>query len=443
MRERARMVQLPVSDDGPIGSLPMLGRWLVCFLVVRGADAQGNIHLAPGDPADGVARRFGADVGTRRLLRRLLPMAVEVGSVQTTPNGIHMTEWSTWNRHALIDPWRRVYRAEPGRLGDASVFARGALIYLHKVVDGRGVFEGVAPTPEGIARALLRRRGGGEGWKLDRALLGPLSELVKGRHVIDLDGHALLADFTSSQEPRAQARSARIEPNAGATPSPPEPNAGATPSPPAPNAGATPSPPAHHMSDDASARKDIIHPPSVYLSKLSRDVRDDGQAPPQTVVEKLVLTMPDPTPPRRRRAVPPAARPEEAPPDDTIPGARALYDVIRGDERLRAIVADPSDFAMRSAVQFCDLNVAFVARDAAEYLARPGTPTPRCGRAFLRNQFTGAMQRKFGLLANYPYTQSRAAAQPSAVEPRTPDAAHGEVRGPRAVASDPIAALAL
>jgi len=455
--DRTRMIQLPVSDDGPIGRAPMLGRWVVCFLLVRGADSTGNIQLAPGDLADAIGRRFGVDVGGRRVLRRLLPGLIAAGSVVPVDGGVHMAEWAPWNRHAQLDTWRRVYRGEPGRLADVSIFARGALIYLHKVVDGRGVFEGVPASPEGVVRALLRRRGGGEGWALDRALLGPLEELFKGRHLVAVDGHAAVRDFEASQAPRQfsrdKASSATQAPPADhppATQAPPVLHARTTQHPREDHAASSQTPRVDHTKGDVTTRNDETLVTSYLLSNLSTDVRPADADPPsdrcnppgmvttERPVEVLVLTPPEPNPVRRRRGVP--APKEELPPPDHVPGARALYDVILGEEILKALVVNPSDFAIRSAVQFYDLNVAFVARDAAEYLSRPGTEQPKCGRSFLRNQFAGAMKRSFGLLRDYPYVRPPAARdhRPSA---STAPGPAPEAPTTHAVSSDPLAAL--
>ncbi len=382
---RPRMVQVPVQDDGPIGRLPMMARWLLCYLMVRGADGAGAIHLPPGELHDAIGFRFGVDVGGRRVLRRLLPLMVQAGSVVRSEHGVVLPEWSAWNKHGQVDPWRRAYRAEPGRLADASVFARGALIYLLKVVSDDGTFDGVPLDARAVVHALLRRRGGREGWALDRALVAPVQELIDAGHVVPKRGQAAIL----------LAGPGRRDAAAAATQPPPDDHATATQSPPDDHAVTTQSPPDDHAKRGVTPRKDYGDAPSVFLSSLPLDVRSPAaEETSRTTPMQLVLTMPEPPPPkpsRRRRATAPAA---EAPPPDSMPRARALYDAIMGDPILRDIVALPADFAMRMEVMFPDLDLAFLARDAGEFLARPSTSRPTDGRRFLRHQFTSVPAHK-------------------------------------------------
>lgn len=85
-------VKLWREERGRFGQLPLFARALGAELL-KVTEMDGSIVLGGRDPIDAIAIALGADAGDRRLLRKYLPMLVEVGYLEREGDVLHLPAW--------------------------------------------------------------------------------------------------------------------------------------------------------------------------------------------------------------------------------------------------------------------------------------------------------------------------------------------------------------
>lgn len=97
-------VKLWRDEHGLFGRLPLFARALAAE-ILKVTEMDGTIVLGGREPVEALALALGADVGDRRLLRKYLPMLVEVGYVVRDGDVLRLPAW--YRRQEIDAPANR------------------------------------------------------------------------------------------------------------------------------------------------------------------------------------------------------------------------------------------------------------------------------------------------------------------------------------------------